>query len=307
MPHNRKNYRRNKAIRKRKERELQAERTIPWHIEYKLNPMWVDWFQDFIEDASEKINHDFKPISLFYSIAHWNALFTPALSNIFRLLENFNLTSFLILFGIFAALIMLLRAKKKLSFRTGIVFAIGTTGFAGMMFDLVLIFVFQAIYGYVFSWIGLLVTFFMAGSAGGAIYMTAKLPQIRNNYKMFISLEVMIIAFTLLLPLIFIVLQPYLDIPEVFQSLRLVFLPLSFFGGFAVGIQFPLANKIYLHSERNLSKTAGLFYGSDLLGGWLGGILGSVFLLPVLGLLETCLVVILLKLGSLLVITAGNK
>ncbi len=289
------------------ERELQAEQMMPWHIEYKLNPGWISWFHDFIENASDKINRDFKPIALYYSISHWNALFNPALNNIFRWFERVELKHILIVFAVLAALIMVLRAKKVVSVRSGAVYCIGTTGFAGMMYDLVLIFAFQVIYGYVFAWIGLLVTFFMAGSAVGAFLMTAYLPRIKNNLHLFIKLELMIVIFTLILPLIFILLQPLLDRPAVLSSLRLIFLPLSFFSGFSVGVQFPLANKIYLHSESNLSKTAGLFYGSDLLGGWLGGILGSVFLLPVLGLLETCLFVVLLKLTSLLTIFLASK
>ena len=77
-----------------------------------------------------------------------------------------------------------------------------------------------------------------------------------------------------------------------------MFLSLSFISGFLTGSQFPLANKLYLRKSRNLSQTAGLLYASDLLGGWLGGILGAVVLLPVLGLTGTCLTVGLLKLTS---------
>lgn len=289
------------------QRELQAEQMMPWHIEYKLNPGWIGWFEDFIEDAADKINRDFNPIALYYSISHWNALFNPTLNDFFRWFEIVKLQHILILFAIFVFIIILFKMKRSISVRSATVYCIGTTGFAGMIFDLVLIFAFQVIYGYVFAWIGLLVTFFMAGSAVGAFLMTVNLPRLKNHLHLFIKLEVMIVIFTLLLPLLFIMLQPFLDSPAVLSALKLIFIPLSFLSGFSVGIQFPLANKIYLDSESNLSKTAGLFYGSDLMGGWLGGILGSVFLLPVLGLLETCIIVVLLKMSSLLVFVLATK
>ena len=58
---------------------------------------------------------------------------------------------------------------------------------------------------------------------------------------------------------------------------------------------------------KNLSKTAGLLYGSDLFGGWIGGIMGGVVLLPVLGLLKTCAIVVILKISSFIIIAASAK
>ena len=53
-----------------------------------------------------------------------------------------------------------------------------------------------------------------------------------------------------------------------------------------------------------LSGTAGLLYGADLFGGWIGGIVGGVILLPVLGLSGACMVVVMLKLSSSLSLLA---
>jgi spermidine synthase len=99
-------------------------------------------------------------------------------------------------------------------------------------------------------------------------------------------------------------LHPYLDSPGIFLSLKILFLVISFICGFLIGAQFPLATKIYLKGDTSLSKAAGILYSSDLLGGWLGGIVGGVVLLPVLGLLGTCVVVVLLKLSSFVIIIA---
>ena len=73
--------------------------------------------------------------------------------------------------------------------------------------------------------------------------------------------------------------------------------------GLLIGSQFPLANKIYLKNNKSVTKTAGLLYASDLVGGWFGGIAGAVILLPVLGLIGTCITVGLLKVTSFIIVT----
>ena len=284
------------------QRNIKADVIVPWHIEKKLHHGWQDWFSNFIEGSSQKINSDFNPVGLFYSISHWNALFAPSLRWLFRQFERINLRTIVLLFVIFLLLYFFFRSKNIRFFRAGIPLSIITTGFAGMIFDLMLIFTFQSIYGYVFSWIGLLVASFMAGAACGAMLITIVLARIKNCFKLFIKIELAIICFSIGCPFIFLAVHEYLGSPGVF-FFRMLFLVISFICGLLIGSQFPLANKIYLRNSTSLSKTAGLLYASDLLGGWFGGIIGAVVLLPVLGLVGTCITVGLLKLTSFIVIT----
>jgi len=188
----------------------------------------------------------------------------------------------------------------------GIPLCVSTTGFAGMVFDLALIFTFQAIFGYVFAWIGLLIATFMSGIAVGAILIMSVFSKINNEIKFFIGIDIALICFALVLPLIFILLRPFLDNQFIFPFLKGLFLFLSFISGLLVGGQFPLANKIYLNlkGEANFTGTAGLIYGADLLGGGIGGIVGGIILLPLLGLLGTCLVIVFAKIASFAIIAS---
>jgi spermidine synthase len=286
------------------ERGLRTDALVPRHIENKLHPGWTGWFGDFVREGTRNINRDFRPLGVFYTVSHWNAIFTPALRAPFRWFERTPPGMLLALSLAGVACIAVFRAIRRKPGSSGIPFAVGATGFAGMMFDLALIFVFQALYGYVFAWIGLLVTSFMTGSAFGAMLATRALHRIKDDMRCFLALELAIIAFTLLLPLVFLGLQPFLENPAVFLSMRFVILFLSFVGGLLTSAQFPLANRIYLRKNGDLSRTAGLFYGSDLLGGWCGGLLVGVLFLPVLGLTGTCVATALLKVCGVLVVTA---
>ena len=129
----------------------------------------------------------------------------------------------------------------------------------------------------------------------------------KNSLRTFIKLEIALILFSGMLPVVFFVLSPYLDRPVVFVLLQIIVLILSLISGLLVGAEFPIANKIYIKRNPHLSETAGLLYASDLLGGWIGGIIGALILLPVLGLLNTCLVVLMLKLSSLIVLSASLR
>jgi spermidine synthase len=283
------------------QRHIKADMIVPWYIEKKLHQGWQDWFSSFIEGSSQRINSDLNPVGLFYSISHWNALFAPSLRWLFRQFERINLRTIVLLFVVLLLLCFFLRSKNIRFFRAGIPLAIITTGFAGMIFDLVLIFTFQSMHGYVFSWIGLLVASFMAGAACGAMLTTMVLARTRNCFKLFIKVELAIICFSIGCPFVFLAVHEYLGSPGM-SFFRMLFLVISFICGLLIGSQFPLANKIYLGSSTSLSKTAGLLYASDLLGGWFGGIIGAVVLLPVLGLTGTCITVGLLKLTSFIVL-----
>ena len=288
------------------QRNITADVIVPWHIEKKLHPGWQDWFSRFLEGSSHKINSDFTPLGVFYSIAHWNAVFAPSLRGIFSQFERITLSSIVLLFVTLLLLYLFSRPGNRQFFQGGITLSIVTTGFAGMMFDLMIIFAFQSIYGYVFSWIGILVASFMAGAAGGAWLITTVLGRITNHFKVFKIIELAIIGFSIAFPLVFIAMPTDPGDAEAFVFFKALFLTLSFMSGYLTGSQFPLANKLYLKKSGSLSKTAGWLYAADLLGGWFGGIVGAVVLLPVLGLTGTCLTVALLKLTSLTVLTTQH-
>lgn len=300
-----------RLVQRMEERQIQADGVVPWHIEKKLHDGWRWWFRDYIDGASQSVNRDFKPVGLYYHITHWNSLYAPAFGAMYNRFERIGPGTVLPALLLFAVIALPLRSRRRRGGGFGVPFAIITTGFAGMIFSLVVIFKFQVTYGHVFSWIGLLVAFLMAGAAIGALLVTRALPRMRENKRWFLAMELGIIGFTLLLPLTFQFIPPLLDSPIAFALFRILFLVLSFVAGMLVGFQYPLANKLLLSAEgrkpddrTDVSHTGGMLYASDLLGGWIGGIAGGVVLLPVMGLTGACLTVALLKVTSFLIAAA---
>ena len=289
------------------QRQVPANMMVPWYIENKLHHGWQGWFANFIEGGSRQVNRDLRPVGLFYSLSHWNAVFAPAFGMVFRQFERITLGTLALSFVAFLLIYALLRLRKIRFESVSIPFAIGTTGFAGMIFSLVVIFSFQSNYGYVFSWIGLLVAAFMAGAAGGATLVTRMLSRLEDGTGLFLKVELAIIGLALGLPLVFSAGSAVAGRQSGLGLFRALFLVIPFVCGLLTGSQFPLANRVYLKGSASLSKTAGMLYAADLLGGWLGGIVGAVVLLPVLGLAGTCLTVGMLKLVSFIVLSTQPR
>lgn len=288
------------------ERKLETKLLIPSYIKYRFQPWWLENFSTSIKDGSKRINIDFNPTAVFYSLSYWSALFSPYMRGVFRWFEKMSLKLIFVMFSTFILLFLLICFKISKLANLSIPICITATGFTGMIFDLALIFTFQALYGYVFYWLGLLVTALMAGIAVGSFRMSLFLERIKVVFSLFLKFEVGIILFSGMLPVVFFFLRPYLE-QAAFFLLQTIFLVLSFISGLLIGAQFPLANRIYLAKSANLSRTAGLLYSADLLGGWFGGIVGGVILLPVLGLLGTCMVAVMLKVTSFVIFAISYR
>ncbi len=297
-----------------KERGLDLKLLSPEHIDYRLDPRWSAWFLGSLEGGSREVNKDFRPIAVFYSQALWNALFSPRIQRCFALFERMSISHVFVTLATLALLFLVVHLTLINLSRASIAIAVISTGFAGMIYDLVIIFAFQSLYGFVFHWIGPLIAAFMAGVALGSMGVTSRLPRLRSPLGLLIKIELAMVGYSVLLPLVFYLMRPYMDREAVFVLFQGVFVALSVLSGVLIGAEFPLANMIHLSGvnsggdrRADLSKTAGLLYACDLVGGWFSGILAGVVLLPVLGLMETCLSVVGIKAFSLFLLLAFGK
>ena len=283
------------------QRKIQTSLFTRGYIEYRLHERWTKWFLQSMEGKPIPINSDLRPIGVFLSLSHWNALFSPYLTGIFKGFEGFSVQLSIVLMTIFTLLMAAVFIRKPRLSRASIPYVIFTTGLAGMIFNLAVIFTFQTFYGYLYHQIGLLVAVFMLGVALSSIVITQRLDRIRRDSDLFLKIEIGIIFFSFLFPFAFSIPAPYLEKPAISLLVYPVFLIMSFLSGAWIGLQFPLATKIYLggpEREGLLGHTAGLLYGADLLGGFLGGLFGGILLLPILGLKQSCFMMAMVKISS---------
>jgi len=293
------------------ERSIETNLFTGAYIEHRLEEQWLRGYEQAMGRTEPGINSDFHPVAVFHSLSHWNALFSPYLVRIFKSIEGVRIsliTASIAAVTVLLAALFLLRPER---FRAPVPYAIGTTGFCGMVFDLAIIFTFQTLFGYLYYQIGLLVTVFMVGVAASSFAITRRLDRITNHAAVFLLTELCLVCFSVLLPFVFLIPSRSLEKQSVYVLLYALFLLMSFVSGVLIGAQFPLATKMHLGdvstpgSNRNrggVAHTAGLLYGADLFGGYFGGLIGAVALLPILGLKSSCFILALIKGGSFFLI-----
>jgi spermidine synthase len=288
-------------IRRLEERKIKTSLFTRTYIEYRLHERWLKWFDQSMGGRPTSINSDFRPLGVFYSLSHWNALFSPYLAGVFKWFAGMNIAVGVVVVAIFTFLIGAFFLKWPSTSGYSPPYAILTTGFSAMIFDLAIIFTFQTLYGYLYHQIGLLVAVFMVGVALSSHIMNRRIDRIREKPLMFLFLEGGIILFSLLLPFVFLIPSHHLEKTAVYLLLYGIFFMMSFLAGASIGLQFPLASKIYLSLPTrgaSVTRTAAVLYGADLLGGFFGGLFGGVLLLPILGLKETSFMIAIIKISS---------
>ena len=197
--------------------------------------------------------------------------------------------------------ILVLQSKGKLTSKSPLIISIFSTGFVGMGLTIILVLAFQAYYGYVYHWIGLIITAFMVGLALGGLWGSRQINRKNSSVPLFRKTEISLSIYLSVLVLCLASIERFTQSEFLYSLLPLFILFFTFLCGTLVGIQFPVANKLFLDDPSKLTITAGVIYASDLIGAWAGGIVITLILIPILGAIETAIILLTVKLSSTII------
>jgi spermidine synthase len=258
-------------VQRLEERSIGAQEMTPAYIEYVYATDRFTQVQSELAGMAEvRRNHDRWPICYYYDLVLWLSRFYSGLRPIF---ERAALISSVWFTLPLVGLVVLGRLRRSLA----VPLVILLVGLAQMSLQVLIIFAFQVGHGTLYGHVSLVVTGFMLGLTTGAL--AGRLMTQRARPWLLIDL-----AGTGVLALILAVLP--LGAGEV------VYLGLALAAGVLGGAAFPLA--------LGLSDAgAGQLYASDLVGGSIGALLTAAFAVPVLGLTQTAVIVVLVGLAGL--------
>ncbi len=224
------------------------------------------------------LNHDFKPTVYLLYIRHWLGMFGMDL----RIIPAFEL-ALVVLFLIFS---------RPLST------AMFTSGFTGAAAEITLLIAFQVIFGYVYLFMGIIITVFMAGLMVGALF--SKNCRGEFIFRQVSRVQLASAATLLLLLLLLTVVSNMYNEVLVRWFFILAMLTVSVLVGYQYGV-------IVCHSKKNRGKTVASAYASDLAGSALGSLLVAVYVIPAYGLTVTLFLLAAFHFLTLFILTVKRK
>lgn len=207
-------------------------------------------------DSDLEINTDNKPLPVFYNTLKFSSLFGKVSWLIFIL-------PILLIVPFF----FFPKASKGMY----------VAGFSASSIEILLIFIFQIIYGNLYSAIGMIIALFMGGLALGSWFAAGY----KSSTRLF-SITQILLGLSGLLIILFWFVQKNSS-TNILSGL--FFMIITIIPSTIVGFQYVIATNLF--SENSL-KSAPATYAADLIGSALGVIAITVFLLPLLGLIYTC-------------------
>lgn len=233
-----------------------------------------------LEFSSRRINTDFHPVGYYYQMVLWSSAFSQKIRDFFAMLARLPLPAILFTFflGLFFLPILMIRRRNVVPFSVIVV------GFSMITFEIIILIGVQVLYGYLFSQIALLIACFMVGLVYGAKRALKWIEKYKVPYSTLSKVQLSIMFFSALLIGYFRI-TPYFII---YYNTLSTYLGCLFFislAGFLGGAHFQCANSVF--SSLRTGDNKGIIYALDLAGSCGGAVIVSVFLLPLVGLLQT--------------------
>lgn len=239
------------------------------------------------------INTDLKPMTYYFNLIIWARCSGARFANFLQRLARVPVTWYMGLLGALFVLRLIYvfyakRGPRCAAFHA--LLAIAAMGLTAMSLEIVLIFAFQNIYGYVYQMMGMIVALFMAGLAAGGFISNEMLKNPLRRWPLWLGcLECLLALYAVLVPLFI------THVGSAEGRTEYLFMALVVLTGFMTGAGFPIANQVYNQHSLDLGRSAGRVNCSDHLGACAGSILTGVIFIPLLGIGETCLILLVIN------------
>jgi spermidine synthase len=272
------------------ERNLNTRYVREYFIPYRMMPDRMTQVREQLQPlAATQVNRDFSPIAYYFNVVLWSAQFKPSYAG---WLQTAGHANFIIILGVTLAVLLIitlllaiLPSKRRAPASAGCCMA--ATGFTLMALEIILLLAFQSIYGYVYHQLAILIALSMAGIAIGSWLGMRRVRRVNSPPCRAVATTQFLLAVSApMLMLLVSLLARLSGRPTSWLAAQCVFPALAALCGMLGGYQFPLATAIYLHDSSS-QRRLGMLYAIDLLGGCLGALLLSGYLIPVFGFWKT--------------------
>lgn len=236
---------------------------------------------DRLNQTAVPPNSDQQPIAYYLNLMRYlrqlglshntTHTFTTTLSRTASVFNTMPRSSLIAVgFICFCIFTILTTQKKYITTKTTIAAAILTSGSAGMIGQLVIVFIYQNTFGQMYRDIGALFGTYMLGLVFGCALATNREKTPTTAMRHITIARLAMIAICLTIPTITTI------------NSQLIFFAAMFFYAFVLGYEYPIANAIYKQGLP-VTSAAGTLHAMDHLGAGLATLLAGTIILPFIG------------------------
>jgi predicted membrane-bound spermidine synthase len=249
---------------------------------------------------STPVNRDFAPVAYYFDVVLWSVPFHHTSAHWIEALASMSFRGLLVVTTLaLATLVPLLwmwpaarEEKRAARARRSAAFAVALVGFTELGLEILLLLGFQALYGYVYHELTILVALFMVGVALGGWWALRSAQglggaSLERDLRLLAGLQIILAASPLLLYGLLVQLGHVSSVGGQRAASELLFPALALVAGLLGGFQFLLASRAYFGDTPRTGRSPGVLYALDLAGACAGALALSVLLIPVYGFLRT--------------------
>ena len=284
-------------------RHIHTSYVREYYLPYRMTAdRMLDLQSQLPMQVDTRINRDFAPVAYYFDVALWSTQFDLSYRSAFQRMGRVHFAFLLAVLGlVLTVLIGVLRWSATTSnrWRVGSGFCVAAMGFTLIGLEMLLLLAFQAIYGYVYQQLAVIIAGFMVGMAVGSWrgsvadrfrpfdHAQGQRRSLKMDARRLILLQVLAAASALLL---YVLLRSFAGVVKpasIFLVSQLIFPLLAVVFGVLGGYQFPIASRIFFGDSKNDPSSSGALYAVDLAGACVGALVLSTYLVPVFGFQQT--------------------
>ncbi len=274
-------------------RHIQTSYVREYYLPYRMMPdRMLDLESQIRPEAETHTNRDFTPIAYYFDVALWSSRFNTAYRRVFQAMAAVRFRPLatwlaLVLFGL-VALLRWLPAKENRS-RAIAGLCVAAMGFTLMGLEVLLLLAFQAMYGYVYHQLAIIIAGLMLGMTLGSRcgLRTAATATAPRDIRRLFRLQLLAVFSPGLLYILFDALAAIKNPAMIFLASQILFPLLAVLCGLFGGYQFPVATRMFFSNSNDKATGPGTLYALDLTGACVGAVILSSYVVPVFGFRET--------------------
>jgi spermidine synthase len=264
-----------------------------YYLPYRMMPdRMLDLESQIRPEPDTRSNRDFAPIAYYFDVALWSTRFNTAGRRVFQTLAAVRFGTLttglaLALLSLVALLRWLPAAENRPRASAGL--CIAAMGFTLIGLEMLLLLAFQAVYGYVYQQLAIIIAGFMLGMTLGSRWglRAAAVATDPRDARCLFLLQLLAALSPVLLYMLFYTLAAIGNPTTIFLVSQILFPVMAVLCGLFGGYQFPVATRIFFANANHKPGGPGTLYALDLAGACVGAIVLSSYLVPVFGFRET--------------------